>query len=362
MQLRNQTILIISNEKWDGIWYSKHHYAHELAKSNQVYFVDPPIAFSFYAFFRKKVSIHTINNTLQVVRYANYLPWTGKSKCFFRINEWLISKRIRRLLKNKKIIFWSFDPYRLVFPSWLGIVLSIYLRMDDYKNKTETLLAKNVDLILTVSPVLAKKFASSKTIGLIPHAVAMPHNLEENTLSTILLAGTLNHRVDFQTLLVLVEENENETFVIAGPLHQKQLSNSDKRIVEKLKTLKQVRFTGVVSYPELERHIAQAKLCLCLYKSDQRGNQIDSLKILQYLIQGKPIVTTYLSNYDTVERKKLIRMVKSPKEFINFANEQLSLTENSAIQKQRIHFAQQYSYEENIKLIERYIHEHKKPF
>ena len=41
MKLKNKTILIISPERWGTNFVSKHHYALELAKNNNVYFLNP---------------------------------------------------------------------------------------------------------------------------------------------------------------------------------------------------------------------------------------------------------------------------------------------------------------------------------
>ena len=42
MKLEDQPILVVSNEPWGEVWFSKHNYAFELSRKNRVLFVDPP--------------------------------------------------------------------------------------------------------------------------------------------------------------------------------------------------------------------------------------------------------------------------------------------------------------------------------
>ena len=54
--IKGKNIIIVSNEPWGDIWYSKHHYAYELNKTNQVLFIDPPRKWSFWNLFMQGIS------------------------------------------------------------------------------------------------------------------------------------------------------------------------------------------------------------------------------------------------------------------------------------------------------------------
>lgn len=41
MELKGKRIVTASNEGWGDVWFSKHNYAYELSKHNEVLFVDP---------------------------------------------------------------------------------------------------------------------------------------------------------------------------------------------------------------------------------------------------------------------------------------------------------------------------------
>ncbi len=355
MKLVDQHILIISNEPWDGIWYSKHHYALTLSKSNTVYFLNPAPRWSLRSLFAEKFTLKKINSSLSSVDYTNCLPLTGKSDLLFKINERIIASRIKRFLKIKLDIIWSFDPYRFFNPRLFEPRLSLYHKMDDYKNKRENILIQNVDLVLTVSEALKQELDLRNKSFVVSHGVSTPFKNLKNTSEFILLAGTLSDRVDFNTVYKLAKSHVDELFKLVGPI--KAISAKNLKLIHQLKQLPNVEFTGNKSYTELEKYITKSKICLCLYKQNQRGNQLDSLKILQYLIQGKPVITTYLSSHDTIDRKKLVYMAQSQEEFINFVNEALNKKELDLIVKERINFAKQFSYEKNLKLIEQYINE-----
>ena len=91
MELCKQNILIVSNEKWGKMWYSKHNYANELSKNNNVYFLNPAKAFHPFNIFKKNITSYKITDTLTVLEYKNILPPSLLS--FWKINDLLILKK-----------------------------------------------------------------------------------------------------------------------------------------------------------------------------------------------------------------------------------------------------------------------------
>ncbi len=69
MKLENQTLLVISNEPWGDIWYSKHNWAYELSKKNKVFFINPPIKWKISNLWSFKICIDDYNESLQVLGY-----------------------------------------------------------------------------------------------------------------------------------------------------------------------------------------------------------------------------------------------------------------------------------------------------
>ena len=151
MKLIEKKILIISNEHWGEVWYSKQHYAHELSKNNCVYFIDPCAKWRPMNLFHNKPTIKKVQDNIFVIKYVNFLP--ALNMLLFRINNFLVSKSLKGLfIKNQfeNFVYWSFDPCRLYNPSMMGSQLSIFHAVDPYRLTFfgEKFIYKNVDVIV----------------------------------------------------------------------------------------------------------------------------------------------------------------------------------------------------------------------
>ena len=107
MKLINQNILIISNEKWGKMWYSKHNYANELSKNNNVYFLNPPQPFKPLNIFKKNITTYKVTNKLTIIEYKNILPPSVLS--LWKMNDYLILKNTTK---------WSYSQ-RIKYPYFL---------------------------------------------------------------------------------------------------------------------------------------------------------------------------------------------------------------------------------------------------
>ena len=110
MKLENQNILVISNEPWGDVWYSKHHWAHELSLHNKVFFLNSPVKWSFKHLFKCNIITDNFSESLQIVNYNNRLPLT-RFKLIFKLNEFLITRALKKWFRQNNFtdyIFWSF--------------------------------------------------------------------------------------------------------------------------------------------------------------------------------------------------------------------------------------------------------------
>ena len=78
MKLKNQIIVLVSNEQWSDIWFSKHHYANELSQKNKVLFINPPKQWNIKNVFFNTITTTRISSNLEIVSYQNYFPFTLK--------------------------------------------------------------------------------------------------------------------------------------------------------------------------------------------------------------------------------------------------------------------------------------------
>jgi hypothetical protein len=106
--LNDKNILIISPDSWGFLPVSKHHYAIELAKTNHVYFLNPPSE-KKGIFLDKGVNVI---NDYKRIQGINKIPFTFIKRFLMKVE---IKSILKKTSKNKIDIVWSFDTSRLYF-------------------------------------------------------------------------------------------------------------------------------------------------------------------------------------------------------------------------------------------------------
>ncbi len=314
-----KTIIITSNEDWSEIWYSKQHYANELSKLGyEVYFLNAPKKWSPFNIFKLGLRRLKVKDNFEVLSYWNQFPLKLFPRLFLRLNDTLNCWKLRSLTKkNNDIIWWHFDPFRFVYLPYFNGIKRIYHVTDDFfEHETDQLLAKEADLVVATSyphyENYLKKFPS-KTIH-IPHGIA-DEQIGEAIPATddqILLVGTMNDDYDYDLLELITEMLPNATLKIVGPESLKDKQNQAK--FQNLISRSNVDYIGAVHSNELVSHIRQANVCISAYKFNMT-RVLSSLKILNYLGQQKPVVTTINYGFESLQNKGVF-LATDPSDFI----------------------------------------------
>ena len=355
MELKNKTILIVSNEPWGDVWYSKHNWAYELSKNNDVYFINPPQKWKFRGLFKTHITFKNYTKTLKILNYNNRLPLT-RFNLIFKLNENLIFKSLNAFFKNKKdLIFWSFDPYRLIMPQKLNLVTSIYFIADKYEIKREKILINNVDKIISVSQELTKNIKNKPVLNIshgIRH-VSEDYNVERD--NSVILMGTFSDRVDYDLLFELVNNIPTVVFYLFGNNTIKEKKNI--LIFNKIIKMKNVDYKGVRRYSDIVPYMQKAKLGIALYKTNKVNNQLNSLKIIQYLSCGLEVVSTPLNFYRNASEEGILFLTNNKKEYIKKCRQILSKkNDNKNLSKKNI-FVKQFLYQRLVLKIEEFLSE-----
>jgi len=354
-------IVIISNEPWGDIWYSKHNYANELAKNNCVYWIDPPGKWRFSHLWRRKIQIKKEADNLYLLSYNNILPFSVKYILCFYLNDFFITKALKRFLRKKNIadfLFWSFDPYRLKTPKRIGAEFSIYQVMDDYMPKHEKQICENVDVILYNSSFFNSKLIKyNKPMLYIPHAISAEefsinkqHPIPEIVRNSFLYVGNIDNRMDFQSLFSLADSFPTEVFCLIG---KDKLSESQRNDIKKRNN---ITILEAVHFKKLKNYIAAAKGCLAIMKTDYNGNMINHHKILQYLAFGKDVYCPAFSEYSD-KNTHLLCVYRNTAELLQLFSEKLQNASSKDIQQERIEYAKSLRYEVVLEKIDKFIQE-----
>ena len=355
MKLTNQNILILSNEPWSDIWYSKHNYANELSKNNKVFFLNPPIAFSLLRLFKVKIAEKTIQPNLIVIEYTNTLPVSLFN--FWKLNDVLVLKRLKKYFFKKNIkdlLFWTFDPIRLGFPEILQPKKVIVHAVDAYifSYPSEILLAKKADQIFCVSEKIAANYKKyNANVHVIPHAIPddefLPVNTTRNKPLTGIFIGKMDLRIDFEFNIEVFKSFPDIQFKIIGTVNDEFLSLLKKNKLENVILLPPVKSA------EIRNYVSQSDFCF-IFKKIYDGNNISSHKLLQYLAQGKPIFGTDFSDL-SAELKRVLYLSNNVSEIKNLLSDFSKNPETSDKALIRINYAKQFTFSKAFRDIESFV-------
>lgn len=335
------TILITSNEPWGNIWFSKQHYANELAKlGHTVYFINPTSKWNIKNFFSLSVKLHKVGDNLTLVNYQNNFPQTIFKRLFTKLNDIINLIKINRIIdvNNSNLIWWKFEPYRFLNTFPYKKSKSIYHVVDPYNFLWQDLYQVNsADLIVCTNPkyydYYTTTYPQKKTI-LIPHGISEEELEQDNQKVSeikkqygdfVILIGSIASDLNFELLKIIADNNFK--LLILGVVTTKN------NCWEELKKHTNIYYLGEIHAKEIKHYIASSNAGLILYnfKSIIDKNSRTPLKIMNYLAQNKPIITSVKTTLTNLENKCIYNAFDS-KEYLSLIqksfNKKLTVDKN----------------------------------
>lgn len=316
MNSKVKQILIVSNEPWGDVWFSKQHYAYELSKlGHQVYFINPTRKWSWGNIFSCKVNYTKSSyENITIVNYKNNFPQTILKKIFTQVNDFFNCIKLNRYVKlnDSNLIWWKFEPYR-----FLSSILSkkskhIYHAVDSYNFLwQDEYQVSSADLIICTNPKYIDYYTTNyidKNIIQIPHGISedeFENNQDEIDLikeqfgDFVILIGSLSKDIDLALLRKIAETNIR--IVVIGP----EVAKIEEW--ERLKDLTNVIYLGEIHAKKIKNYIAASKVGLVAYKFKKivDKNSRTPLKIINYLAQNKPVITSLKTPLSLLEKKAI---------------------------------------------------------
>lgn len=354
MKLRDQHIIIVSNEPWGDTWYSKHNYAYELSKHNKVFFINPPERWQPGHLAGSSIEMKNISPNLFTISYNNRLP--ALNGLLFRINNKLVTNTLRSFFREQKItrpLFWSFDPYRLYDPKALGASRAIFHAVDKFLfiHWGEALLYRNCDNIFCVSESFTDSYKHlGKPIHVFPHAIsdeefhvseAEANSIDITARDYALYIGNIDRRIDFDLAEEMIRMFPQLTFVFVGKLGDTGNHPSAERIFIK-QEYSNVIITGQKPFKELKKYIHHARLCLAPMQKDHPGNKISHHKIFQYMALGKPVFSCVFTEYSNMQH--LLYMNDDGNRLLEQMKQFLTSGEDRQLSQKRIDHVKQFTF------------------
>jgi hypothetical protein len=375
MNLTNKTILITSSNAWGKMHISKHHYAKELAKRNNiVYFLNPP-----QYELNKRIIIENVLDNLFVISYKPFFLF--KIRFHFRLFfDLLIKFQINYILKktSKKIdVLISFETNLFSNLTDFHAKLNIYFPVDMIIGKYQKNLLNSADLVFSVSNEIINKIKNiteRNNVFFINHGLSKEFisNYNENSIFkkdkiNVCFSGNLFiYSLDRKTFKTIIQENQQINFHIYSPYKVEETNlggfceKESLDFIEFLKTCRNVILKGVVETKLLSEEIGTYNAFILLINTQFDINKgSNSHKILEYLSKGKVIISSHISTY---YKTGLIEMVDElhnenyPALFQKVISN-LEYYNNPELQRKRIEYALDNTYEKQIERIEKIINE-----
>ncbi|MBI5787573.1 MAG: glycosyltransferase [Candidatus Schekmanbacteria bacterium] len=374
-----EKILCITTVDWDhefkGIY---HHIPYVLANEHEVVFVERVRYFSELStvklsrFFRFLKPGRKVKENLLVITPPPAIPLLDKIPLLNRINDWIFLCFLKMKLKKlnfKPTILWLFSYNAYFTVGKLGEGLSLYYCYDQHSVwetshniKREELLAKKVNLLFATSTRIAEgKKQFNDNIRLIQHGVdldiynkntlSLPQDLKNIQRPVIGYIGNIKYGIDLDLFEYIAQAHPEWSIVLIGPLVL--MSDALKKRWENLPH-KNIYLLGYKPIPELPAYIHSLDVALLPYLLIEDVSWCGiPLKLFEYLVMGKPIVSTDFVNFEGIP-SQYYEIGKDYRDFVRKIEE--SLKNNSPEKEQeRIAFAQNNSWQKKIEEMFEYI-------
>jgi teichuronic acid biosynthesis glycosyltransferase TuaH len=332
MGLTNKVIVFLGNTRFDShIKATSLFIARNLAKDNQVFFVDYPFTLKDYYSYsnsdelklrRKKFALSSdglIDTDLPNLKIVitppvlpiNFLPEGPMFRTMLRLNESFIVSRLKKIFKARGIKeFIYINSFNFHYPNIARKIkptLTVYQCVDpmivpyDMKHgiKSEDQLVKQSDLVICTSKALFnQKKLQNKNTYFVPNASEVAHfstaleddlpvheKLKDIPGPIVGYLGTIERRIDYDLVTRVATDNPHKSFVFAGPIWHDQLP---KTFID----LPNVYILGPIPYDEIPQLVKGYDVAIIPFKKDEVSKTIFPLKLFEYLGAGRPVVVT----------------------------------------------------------------------
>jgi glycosyltransferase involved in cell wall biosynthesis len=387
MSLKNQSIFILGTTKFDNPYESASYtIAKYLAQTNDVYYIENPFTWKDYynqrnssGFKRRKdyfakesdgllsTEIKNLNIVITPPLLSiNFLPEGKIYRSFLKINEAIIAKRLKRILKDKKIeSFIYINSFNFHYPNvseYLNPALKVYHCVDplilpfDRKHGviSEQKLLRNSNVVICTSKQLfQEKQQHHPNTYFVPNAADLSHTskaMDPNVVVNERISkikrpvigyfGNIERRIDFDLIKEVAEKNPEKSFVFAGPV-------SPEFIPEWFYNTPNIHTPGRFDYEQFPSVLKGFDVALIPFKKDPVSSTIFPLKLFEYLGAGKPVIATDF-NPDLEEfTKGVVKYCGDSDSFSRAINEEL---ENDSTQKieQRLVIAGENTWQKRV--------------
>jgi len=378
--LKNEDIICISSIDWDFIWQQHQEIMSALAKSgNRVLFIEntgvrsPGLAdarrlkkriFNWLKStkgFRKEIdNLYVYSPMILPFPYFRLARWINRILLRRSLNRWM------KVMHFNNPLIWTFLPTPIVLSLTEDIAHKafVYYCTDNFTATSksarkitsyERRVLQKADIVFATSKQMTdycRKFNNNVTRVPIGVNTTMFLNAEKlirqrppelNGLGQAIIGyiGGVRQSIDQKLIEYCANKFPEYTFVFIGPI-QTNISH--------LRRLKNVIFLGQKPHSTLPAYIKYFDACIIPYRKDEYTDNISAAKLNEYLIMGKPVVTTNLEEIEYFNRENgnILYIASKYEDFTDYLLQAVR-NDNQQLKEKRIQVAMNNSWEKKIR-------------
>ncbi|WP_238915966.1 glycosyltransferase [Clostridium sp. YIM B02555] len=335
-----KSILYISLADWYWIKQRPQHLCEAMSKLN--YEVDYFCKQAWSRVGRCQQQSYGAAN-VNVLRQTRF-PFESKSRMIEKINNIIIKRRIKSILKKKYsfVIVTYPNQIKCLTENIIKENRIIYDCMDNYKelfknNKYSEDLGVMEEKVLSIAEkvvvsseqikknLIYEYKAEAKKIKVINNGVDINNfNLFVNRTNIVFnnnkqkvgYIGTVGNWVDIELIKFAGSNRPEVNFYIIGPILK------ECPIYEETRKFKNIHLTGTKDYREIPAILKELDVAIIPFKLNKLIECVNPVKVYEYLAMNKPVVAVKYK--ETEHFKDLIYLYSSKEEFLEKLNKALS--------------------------------------
>ena len=193
----------------------------------------------------------------------------------------LIPSYVYKLIFRRKLVFDVFDRYSGFVPRRKMLISLV--------NFVEEAIAKNADVLITVSEKVLSTFTSKPKRCAVIMNCSEDHAVEkgkkEHRELTIVYTGAIERNFGLERIITAIKDLDNVELNIAGRIR-------DKELLDQLLELPNVKYKGLLPHSDALALVANSDVMLVLYNLEYLMSQLSSPnKIFEAMMLGVPVIT-----------------------------------------------------------------------
>jgi UDP-galactopyranose mutase len=319
-------LICFSHLRWDFVYQRPHHLMARFARTQQVFFVEEPIACGHE---RPALLARQVSDRLSVI-----VPTIPEGSTFADHAELQAAMLAQFLAQHgcEDPVLWYYTPLALACSRDLAGSLVVDDCMDElasFRGAPPNLAAHErdmfarADVVFTGGPSLfAAKRQRHQNVYCIPSAVDVAHfagatasliepdDQRDIPSPRIGYCGVIDERMDYALLAAIADTRPAWHLVMLGPVVKVDAGALPRR--------PNIHYLGLKRYAELPAYLAGWDVAMLPFARDESTRWISPTKTPEYLAAGKPVVSTPIADVaaTTYARAGYVTIARDPHAFV----------------------------------------------